>query len=115
MPLTRTINTLPKNDFDLTLGAEFVRGDYLYRRDSAELGLGLTDDLSLWYGISYNHRVSGPGGNEIGDSFLRAWYFIGSFQGTGSMSELQARSGFQWDRVCMITRNGRTYRSASEN
>ncbi len=79
MPLTETINTLPENEFDLTLGGEFVRGDYLYRRDSAELGLGLTDDLSLHYGISYNHRLSGPGGDEIGDSFLRVWYFIGSF------------------------------------
>ncbi len=79
LPLTETINTLPEGSVELLLREEFIdaRAGVQYRRDNAWLGLGIVPDLSIWIGFQYVHRhAPGSERSELGDSFLKIWYYL---------------------------------------
>ncbi len=94
MPLTETVGTLPEGQAGLTLREEFYAGDGSRRREYAGVNLGVLPWFNLGYYFTYMHSALGAGGQgEMGDSFLRMWFYTGDYAGdrvhTGML--LQAR------------------------
>jgi len=81
MPLTETVNTLPEGGVELLFSEELLKTNQDdYRRDNYGLGLGLLPVLSIWYKFQYMHRgIPGSRQSELGDTFLRVWYYIDDF------------------------------------
>ena len=81
LPLTETIYTIPEGEVELMFQAEYLTKDTSdYRRESYGLGLGILSQLSMWYILHYMHRDAVESQqNELGDTFLRIWYYIDDF------------------------------------
>ncbi|MCU0822436.1 MAG: hypothetical protein MUC95_08185, partial [Spirochaetes bacterium] len=90
MPLTDTIYTIPEGGIEIKSSAEFIKMNSDYNRETFSLGMGVLKDFSLWYSFQYLRRGTiKMEADELGDSFLRLWYFAGEFF-NGSL-----RAGFQ--------------------
>lgn len=81
LPLTETINTIAEGEVEVLFREEYLRGDESdFRREEYGLGLGVLPQLSLWYSLQYLHRgVPESRKDELGDTFLRIWYYLGDF------------------------------------
>lgn len=81
LPLTETINTIPEGAVELIFQAEYLTEDTSdYRRESYGLGLGILSQLSMWYTLHYIHQEAVESKkNELGDTFLKIWYYIDDF------------------------------------
>ncbi|MBN2158641.1 MAG: hypothetical protein JW807_04540 [Spirochaetes bacterium] len=100
LPLTETIYMIPEYDVEIYLRDEVHRTDRYSRRDSAGLGFGAVDWLSLWLQVDYLSQ--GPfkvDKSNIGDMFLKAKFYIGDFAGD------QVHLGFMMNFRFPIGRN----------
>ncbi|HPQ53032.1 MAG TPA: hypothetical protein PK253_07250 [Spirochaetota bacterium] len=79
MPFTETINTLPEGAIETLFRVETIRSEDFSRRERFGIGFGILPRLSLWYSVEYCHSEPARGGGELGDSFLRIWYYCGEF------------------------------------
>jgi hypothetical protein len=59
----------------------FTHGDG-FRRETAKMNFGILPFLSLGYWLQFLHSGLVHGGeSDIGDSFLRAWLYLGDYRG----------------------------------
>jgi hypothetical protein len=81
LPLTETINTIAEGEIEVLFREEYLRGDESdFRREEYGLGLGVLPQFSLWYRLQYLHRgVPESREDELGDTFLHIWYYLGDF------------------------------------
>lgn len=82
MALTETIATIPEGTIDLELrGEAFTHGDG-FRRETVKMNFGILSFLSLGYWLQFLQSGLLHGGEgDIGDSFLRAWLYLGDYGG----------------------------------
>jgi hypothetical protein len=82
LPLTETIGTLPEGQAGFSLREELYTGDGTRRREYAGVTLGVLPWFNMGYYFTYLHSALSPGGQgEIGDSFLRMWFYTGDYLG----------------------------------
>ncbi len=81
LPLTETVSTLPEGDVELLLSGQIIELDRTCRRENLGLGLGILPSFSLWYTFQYLHEGLQSGDHDLGDSFLRLWFYVGDFWG----------------------------------
>ncbi len=80
MPLTETIFTIPEGGIELSSGADFIRINENYRRETIGIGMGVLNDFSIWYSFQYVHSGTiNTDADELGDSFFKMWYYIGDY------------------------------------
>ncbi|MCX7679513.1 MAG: hypothetical protein N2316_09870 [Spirochaetes bacterium] len=74
--LTETIFTLPENDFEGIFSIDFVDAGEIFRKERILLGFGVTEEISVWYGVEYLHNQK-SGQSTVGDSLIKIWFFCG--------------------------------------
>jgi len=78
MPHTETIGTLPEGTMDLLVNEEFFSHGGGFRRDTFGIGFGILDSLSAQVYFQYLHDGLASGRNaELGDTFVRLWWYAG--------------------------------------
>ena len=81
LPLTETIYTLPPGKIEFRLFEEFYQLNRYYLKENIEFGVGIMPDFSAWITLQFVHGdlKSGSIKNEVGDLFVKLWYYIGNF------------------------------------
>ncbi len=80
MALTETIGTVPEGKIDISFREEYFSHEDGFRRETMGAGFGILPRLTIGYYLQYLHRDGiSSGENEIGDSFLRIWFYLGDY------------------------------------
>ncbi len=76
---TETINTLPEGAIEFSLQYDRIEADEPFGRERFSFGFGMLPKLSVWYSVHYLQRGGAAEERQLGDSFLKFWYYCGDF------------------------------------
>ncbi|MBN2039092.1 MAG: hypothetical protein JW864_03565 [Spirochaetes bacterium] len=96
MPLTETVYTIPESSIDFSFSEEIIRINRNYRKETCSIGIGVLNDLSIWYSFEYLHNGINSPENKLGDSFFKIWCYIDDFYDilhTGFLIQFRIPSG----------------------
>lgn len=80
LPLTETIYMIPEYCVEILLKDEVYQTDRWARKDSAGLGFGATDNLSIWLQMDYiSQKAFHATKSDLGDLFIKGKFYFGDF------------------------------------
>ncbi len=77
---TDTIYTIPEEKIELDMSADIIHVDSPFQREHISIGFGLLYSFSIWLEMEYIHSgLMTFRANNLGDSQLRLWYYLGDY------------------------------------